>query len=245
MSTSQFGQSNTDVALHGGHAAYHDHGPQRAPTARERPTTPVLYVPGNGRDATDFDPIAHALLDQGYHPDDLWAVTFAQSTPTHAEMAAQLDRCAEAILSYLGCDQLDVISHSLGVTGARYWINTHERYDTVNTFIGLAGANHGLDICCLADDFGLTTGRFRIAHTLRSDYQQIPGHPLADLNANPTPEPISWYTLHGTQDLLFAMNPESPRLAGATNATIETGHHGVRLNEDAHALICDWLTTTE
>jgi pimeloyl-ACP methyl ester carboxylesterase len=117
--------------------------------------TPVVFVHGNQRDACDWTDHAHFFLQRGYGGGELWAITFRQGTPTHRSMAAQLDAFVGRVREHTGADRVAVVAHSLGVTGVRYWLAARDRYDWVETVVGLAGANHGTVLNAWCAEAGL------------------------------------------------------------------------------------------
>ncbi|WP_290819337.1 triacylglycerol lipase [Halovivax sp.] len=201
---------------------------------------PVVFVHGNTDDACAFDPHAEAFLEGAYAGDGLWSITFREETTTHPEMADQLDGFVERVLEETGADAVDVVAHSLGVTGARYWMDEEDRYDDVETFVGLAGANHGTWVCgpgCEA-----LPGRGEPCQFLSPSCAD-PGGPLHDLNSpDETPGDVDYYTIRGGLDLLFLQNRESPALEGAENVELEwRGHDAARESEAAIRLTYGWL----
>jgi hypothetical protein len=61
---------------------------------------PIVFVHGNTHDACDWSDHATRFLDRGYGGDGLWAITFAAESPTHDEMARQLDDFVANVLDY-------------------------------------------------------------------------------------------------------------------------------------------------
>lgn len=203
--------------------------------------TPVVFVHGNQRDACDWSDHARFFLRRGYAGDDLWAITFREGTPTHGSMAAQLDDFVGRVRDHTGAETVAVVGHSLGVTGIRYWLATHDRYDWVETVVGLAGANHGTVLNTWCADAGMNRGAYRVSEFLRSDYAARRDHPLAGLNEEETPGDVDYYTLRGTEDPLFWRCPDSPELEGATNVAIEADHDGVRRSQTAREYVFRWV----
>lgn len=217
----------------GGHA-YHG-----TDAGVDRP--PIVFVHGNGRDACDFDGHAEYLLERGYPGDALWSITFERETSTHEEMAAQLGSFVEAIGRETGTEDVDLVGHSLGVTGIRYWIDGADHYDRVGTVVGLAGANHGTWTCgpgCAAGP-----GSTRICDFLSHSCADSPGEPLYELNdPDETPGPTDYHTIRGTDDGFFRTRPTSPELDGAENVALEgVDHDGVRTDETTKELLSEWL----
>ena len=212
----------------GGHD-HHDTAP-----GVDRP--PVVFVHGNQRDACDWEQHADFFLDRGYRGDELWAVTFGDGGASHEAMADQLDAFVGRIRLHTGADKVSVVGHSLGVTGLRYWLGRENRCDWVDSFVGLAGANHGSELCAAAADIGLG-GMYEVCQFLREDEEG----PLAALNAEETPGDVDYYTVRGTEDPLFMQRPESPALEGAENVVLETDHDGTRESTAALELIYEWV----
>ncbi|MFB6084963.1 MAG: esterase/lipase family protein [Halorientalis sp.] len=218
----------------GGHG-YHD-------TEAGTEETPVVFVHGNQRDACDWNSHAEFFLNRAYAGEDLWAITFGSGSPSHASMADQLDEFVGNVREHTGSDRVNVVAHSLGVTGARYWLHREDRYDWVDTCVFMAGANHGTVLNSYAATAGLTGGTYKMSDFLRRDYDSVDGHPLAALNENETPGDVDYYTLRGTEDPLFWNCEDSPALAGAENVRLRTDHDGVRASLTSTELTYEWLT---
>jgi len=232
---------STDGAYGGwGGAAYH--GTDGAtPAGPDAERTPVVFVHGNQRDACDWTDHARFFLQRGYAGDDLWAITFREGTPTHRSMAAQLDAFVGRVQDHTGADTVAVVGHSLGVTGVRYWLAANGRYDSVETVVGMAGANHGTVLNTWCADAGLNKGPYRVSEFLRGDYADRSKHPLAALNRDETPGDVDYYTIRGTEDPLFWKCKDSPTLEGATNVALETDHDGVRESQRALEYLFRWV----
>lgn len=186
---------------------------------------PVVFVHGNQRDACDWDEYAEFFRERGFGGDELWAITFRDGTPTHDEMVTQLESFVTEVLERTEAEQVRIVAHSLGVTGARYWMDREERYDSVATFVGLAGPNHGQALSYGSCDTLL-------------------GHPPADLNdGDETPGDVTYYTIRGTNDALFWQCERSPELSGAEeNLALRTDHDGVRTGLESKERIYRWFT---
>ena len=201
---------------------------------------PVVFVHGNGRDACDWTSHAEYLLERGYRGDDCWAITFAAETSTHEAMGEELESFVGAVLAYTDREAVDVVAHSLGVTGARYWMDADGREDRVRTFVGLAGAFHGNCWCaCCCDQGGAGTPcQFIAAQCYR------PGEPLYELlEPEEAPDGTNWYTGYGTADEVFVSCGlvRSPTLSGAEeNRRYHTDHDGVRT--ESRGDLYEWLT---
>lgn len=225
--------------VYGGWGGHEYHG-----TDRGSDRTPVVFVHGNQRDACDWLEHASFFRRRGYTGEDLWAITFRDGTPTHESMAEQLDAFVGEIREYTGSETVAVVGHSLGVTGLRYWLASRNRLEWVETFVGLAGANHGTVLCSWCAEAGINGGAYRSSEFLRADYGSIPNHPLSVLNRNETPGDIEYYTIRGSDDTLFWRCRDSPTLEGAENVLLETDHDGVRNDRRAIELLYRWIDGT-
>jgi triacylglycerol lipase len=208
---------------------------------------PVVFAHGNSRDACDFLDHAEFLLDREFAGDELWAITFGREGSTHGEMRAQLESFVGNVLTETGADRVQLVGHSLGVTGLRYWLDGLEeypdRYDRVETVVGIAGANHGTWTCgpgCVAGP-----GTTRVCEFVSHACADTPGAPLYELNdpdETPFDDEIDYYTIRGRYDEFFVGRPESPFLDCAENVTLETDHDGVRTSEATRRLLDEWLS---
>jgi len=207
----------------------------------QRAHTPVVFVHGNTGDATDWLPMMEAFLETDYTGEDLWAISFRRSSPSHEEMGAQLDEFVRNVMEFTGYDSVHVVSHSLGVTGVRYWLEQYERHSCVEKFIGLAGANHGSSRCKLLDSSHFTVGSNRTSWFLNPENMDDSSHPLQKLNENETPGDIEYYTLRASSDRFFRQNPKSPELAGAENEVIEANHMNLLTKEESIQTVYNWL----
>ncbi len=210
-----------------------------------RANRPVVFVHGNTADATTWLPMMESFLDRGDTGEDVWAITFRRPSPSHDAMATQLDDFVERVRDHTGYDQVHVVSHSLGVTGVRYWLARDGRYDWVDSFVGLAGANHGSSRCERLASGQVPFGASSTNVFLHPGNLSDPSHPLSRLNECETPGDVDYYTLRATQDRFFRENPKSPRLDGAVNEQIETTHDGLVTAESAIEQVYAWLRHDE
>lgn len=203
---------------------------------------PIVFVHGNGVDASCWDPAVAHFQRRGYSTRDLWPIEFGPGTASHPEMAAQLEEYVDVVRNATSADTVDIVAHSLGVTGARWWLHEYDGHEHVDTFVGLAGANHGLTTATWADWCGFSFGPWAPSRFLRSDYERIDDHPLKLLNQDETPGDTTYYTVRGTRDDLFVFDPESPRLCGAErNVVLDEGHGSLLTSGTTLALLGSWL----
>lgn len=208
---------------------------------------PVVFVHGNTRDACDFLEHAAYFLERGFRGDELWAITFGREGSTRHEMREQLDHFVANVLAYAGVDRVQLVGHSLGAAGSRYWMDGldeyPDRYDRVRTFVGLAGPNRGTWTCGPGCEDGVGTAR--VCQFISHACADTPGEPLYELNTpdeTPHDDVIDYYTLRGSRDEFFLVRPESPTLEGAENVVLETDHDGVRTEAAAKQLTYQWCS---
>ncbi|MGV3619242.1 MAG: esterase/lipase family protein [Archangium sp.] len=127
--------------------------------------TPVVYVPGNGDDARNFDfpsssgvPSAYAALKAaGYKDCELFGINWLssserQSPTTNYHTYTKADRVRDFIddvLAYTGASQVDVIGHSMGVTVALHALERFSMQSKLRRFIAISGAVRGLSVCTM------------------------------------------------------------------------------------------------
>ena len=204
---------------------------------------PVVFVHGNTSDAefwrtagqTDgaIEDVRARFLAAGYSPCELWAVSYdgAPGYFTYNDInVEEVFTFVSAVREHLGAAEIDLVSHSLGVTVLRKAALRHpEMYDWVRTFVGIAGANHGTTTC-RGRGFGGTDDSYVCEET-------EPGSAwLAELNrgpggageAPPGPRYLTMYEGTGLVDS-FYLGPDagSPRLEapGVCNHQVPSASH--------------------
>lgn len=133
-----------------------------------------------------------------------------------------LCRFVEAVQDYTGSKQVDIVTHSLGDTLARRFMQLYpDLAKDVVAFVGIAGANHGTTVCR-----GLDTSYYGCNEI-------APGTAwLASLNgpggSRETYGPTRWMTVYdGLEGDPFFVGPDegSPQLLGADNRTFPGAYH--------------------
>ncbi|WP_276248567.1 hypothetical protein [Haladaptatus sp. YSMS36] len=222
---------------YGGWGGHEFHGTQSGHTQN-----PVVFVHGNTRDACDFSKHAGVFLERGYLGDELWSITFREGTSTHSEMRDQLEAFVSNVLAYTGASSVDIIAHSLGVTGARFWLAELDRYSSVDTFVGLAGANHGTSTCPTCSAYA---GWGEPCQFISPACADEPGEPLYELNhPDETPGAVEYYTIRGSNDAFYPVDKDSPILDGARENVLLDGadHDQVRASDRSIDLQYEWIT---
>lgn len=193
---------------------------------------PVVFVHGNGGDACNFDSIAGHLRTRGWAGDELWAVTFGHFTPDHDEMAAQLEDFVGHVRAETGASEVDVVAHSLGVTGVRHWLGREDRHAHVARFVGLGGPNHGVCGCPGCTDAtpeaeGLAGAASACREVAPACFDES-DHVLGGLtDGEETPGDVEYVMVRGRLDPLYWCDRRSPYLDGARNRAVTTGHLGL------------------
>lgn len=125
--------------------------------------TPVIFIPGNGDDARNFDfpsstggPSSYdTLRAAGYTDCELfginWLSTAARQQPlynfhTTAKAKIIADFIAD-VLAFTGKTQVDVIGHSMGVTVGLHALEKYALGSTLRRFIAISGGMRGLSVC--------------------------------------------------------------------------------------------------
>ena len=149
---------------------------------------PVIFIHGNSDKAvgtgtsgqTGWNSSIDYFLSRGYKTSELYATTWGPASASQAALQyhsrtnlTRLRRFVEAVRAYTGASQVDIISHSMGVTLARKVILGGSASDAldggsynvgpsitswVDTFVGIAGANLGLTSCYLTGPTTPTCG---------------------------------------------------------------------------------------
>ncbi|MDP3858013.1 MAG: chitobiase/beta-hexosaminidase C-terminal domain-containing protein [Stagnimonas sp.] len=185
--------------------------------------TPVIFVHGNTVSARYWLPAREYFLAQGYGKDELWALGHGWDHVHYFDSndlsVASIDRIVNSVMDYLSkrrgvpVRQVDIISHSLGVTLVRQWMMQTNSFHRVRNFIGAAGGNHGV----------WTASAYPRGQQRAASWELAPGSPwLAQLNRlGETPGPTRYMTLYdgsGWGDVFYPKPyQDSPALDGAYN----------------------------
>lgn len=206
----------------------------------------IIFVHGNNRDASDWSKQFKYFQEQGTPPQNLWAITFDTSSVTHHHLARQLEEFTEKVLEYTGLNEVSIIAHSLGVTVTRYWLYQFDRYDNVDVFIGIAGANHGSDVFIPKGVawFFPKFSKYKPCQELSNN--SVTPTLVEDLNrkVGETPGDVKYYTIRGSKDTLFLNCIDSPALEGAEeNILLDAGHDGVRESKESLEYQYKWINS--
>lgn len=133
--------------------------------------TPVVFVHGNGDSALGWDappaPVAgypppqrsvyEVLRARGYQDCELFGLSYLseaerQAPQNNYHRIAKYDALIafiDQVKAYTGLPQVDLVTHSLGVSTAIAALDYHGQWGSVRRFINIAGGIRGLDSCYL------------------------------------------------------------------------------------------------
>ncbi|MEA2447993.1 MAG: triacylglycerol lipase [Actinomycetota bacterium] len=223
--------------------------------------TPVILVHGNVADAGDWYPTLPVFAAAGYTMCDLWGLSYngvgsnngraLYTTNTVAEEergdaggsaritnntlnVPDLREFIKAVLDYTGAKRFSIAGHSLGVTVIRKTLQLSPRlFRKVDTFVAIAGANHGTTLCDGNQPI-LAAGSDK---RLVSCGEIAPPRPPAYINRwldrlngkDETPGKVRYMTVYdgsGAGDPAYAdLEAQSPRLEGALNCQFPGAYH--------------------
>jgi pimeloyl-ACP methyl ester carboxylesterase len=125
--------------------------------------TPVVFVHGNGDEARNWDyppstgvaSVYDAFRAAGYNDCELfgvnWLSSSARSNPQlnyhTASKAALVRDFVNAVKSYTGKTQVDVVAHSMGVSVALHALDYGSQWGSVRRFLSISGGLRGLASC--------------------------------------------------------------------------------------------------
>ncbi|HYH95422.1 lipase family protein [Hyalangium sp.] len=209
---------------------------------------PVIFIHGNSDSAAGWKSSIETFSKNGYKPSEMYAMTWGPSNPMQASKQHHSEKYLEevrafiqAVKEYTGAEKVDVVGHSMGVTLARKAIQGGDSFDpyankkfdlgkpmtdSVDTFVGIAGANHGLAAALFTGDLVPTTNRTSGLHPASSF--------LKDINAVSHDEGSHVYSIWSHADEVVGVG-----LAGATSpipgqdgqkvyGTFPYGHMGLK-----------------
>lgn len=159
---------------------------------------PVIFIHGNSDSAAGWNASIEHFGSQGYKPSEMYAMTWGPQSPLLASQQAHSRHYEEevrgfiqAVKEYTGAEKVDVIGHSMGVTLARKAIQGGDGFDpypggghydlgapltqSVDTFVGISGANHGLASALLTGNLVPTTNLATGLHPASAFLQDING----------------------------------------------------------------------
>ncbi len=131
--------------------------------------TPVVFVHGNGDNSTSWDAptfqvsgytkpplsVYQQFKAAGYKDCELFGVTYLSSSDRaspqynyHEESKfAIVENFIRKVKTYTGKSQVDVVTHSMGVSMTMATLTYYGDWGSVRRFVNIAGGLHGLDSC--------------------------------------------------------------------------------------------------
>ncbi|HYV43893.1 MAG TPA: alpha/beta fold hydrolase [Myxococcaceae bacterium] len=183
---------------------------------------PVILIHGNGDSAAGWNDVVAGYKRAGYKDSEIYAMSWGDGKAAsagnnyHSEhYLREVRGFIQAVKDYTAADKVDVIGHSMGVTLARKAIkggtgpdqaSPGGKYDLgkpitdeVDTFVGISGANEGLQSCDLLGNPNPTSS------TLNGFSQH--SRFLHDLNEDPTREGDHVYSIYSLADPILGYGP--------------------------------------
>ncbi len=131
---------------------------------------PVIFIHGNGDRTISWDspidgtvkgyaPLARSVYDefkqQGYNDCELFGVTYlseaeqalAQNNYHKPEKYKIIKDFIDAVKAYTGKDQVDLVTHSLGVSMSLATLEKYDAWGSLRRFVNIAGGIRGLNSC--------------------------------------------------------------------------------------------------
>lgn len=132
--------------------------------------TPVIFIHGNGDRAINWDspvtgavedypPPARSVYDEfkqrGYNDCELFGVTYlsgaeqdsAERNYHRPDKYKIINGFIKAVKAYTGKDQVDIVTHSLGVSMTMAALKHDDSWSSVRRFVNIAGGIRGLNSC--------------------------------------------------------------------------------------------------
>jgi triacylglycerol lipase len=116
--------------------------PSTAGSALAKRVEPVLMVHGFTRTSADFSTLIAEYKKQGYPDSKIFTLDYNSFAP-NAYTATLVAAKVQAILAQTGAKKVDIVAHSMGAYSTRYFIKNLGGDKLVESFVSLAGPNHG------------------------------------------------------------------------------------------------------
>jgi triacylglycerol lipase len=195
-----------------------------SPAAAAKQVDPVLLVHGFTRTSADFGTMIAALKADNYPDDRIFTIdynSFAPNAYTATLIAAKVD----AIRAQTGAEKVDIVAHSMGSFGARYYLKNLGGTAYVDDFVSIAGPNHGT-----------VTANTVECGFLPSCVEMRPDSAfLTQLNSgDETPGDVKYLTFWSSCDDLVVPAAQSTPLEGAKNRETKDclGHMALAVDDD-------------
>jgi hypothetical protein len=196
---------------------------------------PVIFIHGNSDQAlrtnagqTGWTASIDYFQQQGYTSAELYATTWGPANPLASasqyhsrENVERIRAFIQAVKAYTGASKVDIVAHSMGVTLARKAIKGGSGYDalgggsydlgssltgSVDTFVGIAGANWGLVSCYYSGPSTPTCGSTNGLYPGYNSWRYGLSSFLSDLNGSSGYEGGYVYSIWSTADQVIGYN---------------------------------------
>jgi len=225
---------------------------------------PVIMVPGIGRDHTDWtgrsipgsasgkgSSVYDRLVRAGFHPVELWMIDFSrpgEQMTSIEEATDDLKFFIYAVMRYTGADRVQILAHDTGCLLSRLTILKYNIAHWVESEVYVAGPFHGVSVppdprLALAgypNAWGLAPGSDLLKEILSPGESPVFTAPFSADRFQLNTLTIRDGT--GCGDSVFALNPDSPCLAGARNVMLPgLDHEQLRCSSAAAAVFIPFL----
>lgn len=178
---------------------------------------PILFVHGYDSNASTWNEMVAAFGEVGYADGELFTASY-NTNQSNVITAGQVRAKVDQIRRQTGWASIDIITHSMGSLSSRHYLKNLGGQDAVESWVSLAGTNHGTRIA-----------RFCFSQSCRE--MRLASPFLTDLNAgDETPGVVRYGTWWSPCDLVVDPN-SSVILDGATNTKTACIGHGDLLTD--------------
>ncbi|CCK31717.1 secreted lipase [Streptomyces davaonensis JCM 4913] len=114
-----------------------------SPTPAQAAThNPVVFVHGLSSSSSSWDDWIADFKADGYTSSELYAFSYDWSQ-SNATTARQLATYINTVRTQTGAAKVDLVVHSMGALGSRYYLKNLSGTTYVDDFVSTAGTNHG------------------------------------------------------------------------------------------------------
>ncbi|MGW2748035.1 esterase/lipase family protein [Streptomyces sp. NPDC001450] len=182
--------------------------PLTAAPAHAASHDPIVFVHGISSSASSWDDWVADFEADGYSSSELfaWSYDWTQSNATSAQ---QLATEVRSVLAQTGASKVDIVVHSMGALGGRYYLKNLGGTPYVDHFVSVAGVNHGTSVASLCGWL----------YTSCKEMQTVSAFLTALNSGDETPGSVAYAAYWSDCD--EAINPDtSAELSGATNVDV-------------------------
>ncbi|MFE1314670.1 esterase/lipase family protein [Streptomyces sp. NPDC058755] len=122
--------------------------PLTAAPAHAASHDPIVFVHGISSSASSWDDWVADFEADGYSSSELFAWSY-DWTKSNATTAQQLAAEVKSVLAQTGASKVDIVVHSMGALGGRYYLKNLGGTSYVDHFVSVAGVNHGTSVASL------------------------------------------------------------------------------------------------